>query len=92
MAIAGAGYLGLNPPGFAAGTVALAFGLYDFGWTHALVSQQVAQLLDSLSLHLRFGHFAEGIVRLSDLSYFAGLTAITMATTRMSFELRRVGA
>lgn len=26
-AIAGAGYLGVNPPGFAAGTVALAFGL-----------------------------------------------------------------
>jgi cation/acetate symporter len=26
-AIAAAGYLGLNPPGFAAGTVALAFGL-----------------------------------------------------------------
>jgi cation/acetate symporter len=27
LAIIGAGYLGLNPPGFAAGTVALAFGL-----------------------------------------------------------------
>jgi cation/acetate symporter len=27
LAIMGAGYLGLNPPGFAAGTVALAFGL-----------------------------------------------------------------
>jgi cation/acetate symporter len=27
LAICGAGYLGLNPPGFAAGTVALAFGL-----------------------------------------------------------------
>ena len=27
VAIVGAGYLGLNPPGFAAGTVALAFGL-----------------------------------------------------------------
>lgn len=27
LAIAGAGYLGLHPPGFAAGTVALAFGL-----------------------------------------------------------------
>lgn len=27
IAICGAGYLGLNPPGFAAGTVALAFGL-----------------------------------------------------------------
>ncbi len=27
LAIVGAGYLGLNPPGFAAGTVALAFGL-----------------------------------------------------------------
>ena len=27
LAILGAGYLGLNPPGFAAGTVALAFGL-----------------------------------------------------------------
>ena len=26
-AVLGAGYLGLNPPGFAAGTVALAFGL-----------------------------------------------------------------
>ncbi len=27
LAVVGAGYLGLNPPGFAAGTVALAFGL-----------------------------------------------------------------
>jgi cation/acetate symporter len=27
LAVFGAGYLGLNPPGFAAGTVALAFGL-----------------------------------------------------------------
>ena len=27
VAVLGAGYLGLNPPGFAAGTVALAFGL-----------------------------------------------------------------
>jgi len=27
LAVLGAGYLGLNPPGFAAGTVALAFGL-----------------------------------------------------------------
>lgn len=27
VAIGVAGYLGLNPPGFAAGTVALAFGL-----------------------------------------------------------------
>ena len=56
------------------------------------VSEPVALFLDEISLHLRFGHFAEGIVRLSDLVYFAGLIAVAAATTRLSFEIRRVGA
>ena len=32
LTLLGAGYLGLHPPGFAAGTVALAFGLADRAW------------------------------------------------------------
>jgi ABC-2 type transport system permease protein len=75
----------------AATTVALSYFFYDFGWTHALVSEPIAKLLDSLSMHMRFGHFAEGIIRLSDLAYFAGLVAVSAATTRLSLELRRVG-
>ena len=76
----------------AASTVATAFFFYDFGWTHGFVSEPVAIFLDSISLHLRFAHFAEGLVKLSDLVYFAALTAICGAITRLSFELRRVGA
>lgn len=76
----------------AASTVALSFFFYDFGWAHALVGESLAGVLDSISLHLRFGPFAEGVVRLSDLAYFAGLPAVSFAVTRLSFELRRAGA
>ncbi len=75
----------------AATTVALSFFFYDFGWSHAMVGQSVARFLDAISLHLRFSHFAEGVVRLSDLAYFAGLAAVSFAVTRLSFELRRAG-
>jgi ABC-2 type transport system permease protein len=76
----------------AASTVALSFFFYDFGWAHSLVTESIAQALDAISMHLRFGHFAEGIVRLGDLAYFAGLAAISFAVTKLSFELRRAGA
>jgi len=76
----------------AAATVALAFLFYDFGWTHAFVSESVAHTLDAISLHLRFAHMAEGLVLLSDLVYFAALALISAVLCRLSFELRRVGA
>ncbi len=56
------------------------------------MSEGVAQFLDAISLHLRYGHFAEGIIRLSDLAYFAGIVAVSAAVTRLAFELRRTGA
>jgi ABC-2 type transport system permease protein len=76
----------------AAATVALTFVLYDFGWTHAFVSEGVAGFLDAISLHQRFGHFSEGVVYLADVVYFVGLVAVAGAVVRLSFELRRVGA
>ncbi|MBW2295090.1 MAG: ABC transporter permease subunit [Deltaproteobacteria bacterium] len=76
----------------AASTVALAFIFYDFGWTHAFVSESVANALDAVSLHQRFAHMAEGLILLSDLVYFAALVVISAVLSRLSFELRRVGA
>lgn len=76
----------------AAATVVFAFIFYDLGWTHAFVSEDVATFLDSLSLHLRFAHMAEGLVLLSDLIYFGVLALISGVLTRLSLELRRVGA
>jgi ABC-2 type transport system permease protein len=74
----------------AAGTVALAFGLYDFGWSHGLVSEGVATALDAVALRPHFVRFAEGIVALSDLCYFAGFAAVSAALARLSLQLRRV--
>jgi ABC-2 type transport system permease protein len=76
----------------AASTVALTFIFYDFGWTHAFVSESVAHALDAISLHQRFAQMAEGFVLLSDLVYFAALALISAVLTRLSFELRRAGA
>ena len=76
----------------AAATVAIAFIFYDLGWTHSFVTEPVAIFLDSLSLHLRFAHMAEGLVFLSDFMYFVALAIFSGALTRLSIELRRVGA
>jgi ABC-2 type transport system permease protein len=76
----------------AASTVAVTFILYDFGWTHAFVSEPVAIFLDAISLHERFTHMAEGLIFLSDLAYFLAVVLISAALTRLSIELRRVGA
>jgi len=75
-----------------AATVALTFLFYDFGWTHAFVGEGLANLLDAISLHERYGHFAEGIVALDDIAYFLGVAAVSGAMARLSIELRRAGA
>jgi hypothetical protein len=42
-------------------------------------------------MHPRFGRFAEGIVELANVAYFAGLAALAAALARLSLDLRRVG-
>ena len=73
----------------AAATVAIAFLLYDFGWTHAFASEGVAIFLDSVALRPHFVRFAEGIVALGDVVYFACTAAVAAALARLSLELRR---
>jgi ABC-2 type transport system permease protein len=75
----------------AASTVAVAFVLYDFAWTHSFVSEEVARLLERISLHPRFGRFSEGMVYLDDLAYFLGVAVVSGAIARLSIDLRRVG-
>lgn len=74
----------------AAATVAVAYLLYDFGWSYAFVSPETAGLLDEVSLHLHFARFSEGIVALADIAYFAALAVVAGAVVRTSLGLRRV--
>ena len=71
---------------------AVAFTLWDFTWANAFVSEGVAAFLGSIALHPRYGAFAEGIVALDDVLYFAGVALVGMAVARFSFDLRRVGS
>ncbi len=71
---------------------AVAFLLWDFAWLHSFVSEGAAAFLDALSLHLRYGNFAEGIVSLANLAFYAGLGGVALAVARFSFDLRRVGS
>jgi len=75
----------------AASTVALAFLLYDFGWTHAFVSEDVALFLDAISLHPHYGRFSEGLVALSDIVFFLNFAFVSGAIVRLSLEMRRIG-
>jgi ABC-2 type transport system permease protein len=75
----------------AASAAALCFLLYDFGWAGAFVGERGGAILEAISLHPRFGRFAEGIVAFEDLVYFAGLTAVTAAAANLAFALRRSG-
>jgi cation/acetate symporter len=61
-AIAGAGYLGLNPPGFAAGTVALAFGL----------------AASSIFPALMMGIFSKGITKEGAIAGMIGGISVTL--------------
>ena len=83
IAVFGAGYLGLNPPGFAAGTVALAFGLAASSIFPALVmgifSTQItregaiAGMLCGLGVTLFYVFQHKGIMFVSDWRYLTGL-------------------
>jgi len=75
----------------AASTVAVAYLLYDFGWTHAFVSEDVAHVLDAISFHPHFGRFSEGLVAVSDILYFLAAGVVAGALVRTALELRRVG-
>ena len=74
----------------AASTVAVAYLLYDFGWSYAFVSPETASWLDRASLHLHFARFSEGIVTLEDIAYFIALGWLAAAIVRTSMALRRI--
>ncbi len=83
LAVFGAGYLGLNPPGFAAGTVALAFGLAASSIFPALVmgifstritrEGAIAGMLCGLGVTLFYVFQHKGIMFVSDWRYLTGL-------------------
>jgi hypothetical protein len=54
------------------------------------VGEGVGPLLDAISMHPRYGSFAEGIVSLEHFAYFAGLALVCAAIARFSFDWRRV--
>jgi ABC-2 type transport system permease protein len=69
---------------------ALAFVLWDFAWAQPFVGEGFSNFLDAISLHPRYGSFAEGIVSLANVAYFAGVVLVSLALARFSFDLRRV--
>jgi ABC-2 type transport system permease protein len=69
---------------------AIAFVFYDFSWASSFTSDGIAKVLDQLSLHPRFGNFAEGLVRGADLAYFAGFVVVAFAAARLSLAQLRV--
>lgn len=69
---------------------AVGFVLWDFAWANNFVNEGTARFLDAVSLHPRYGSFAEGIVNLANLVYFAGLALVAFAVARFSFDWRRV--
>ncbi|EDL67732.1 sodium:solute symporter family protein [Vibrio campbellii] len=79
VAIAVAGYLGLNPPGFAAGTVALAFGLAASSIFPALMmgifsksinkEGAIAGMVAGISITLFYVFQHKGILFVSDWTY-----------------------
>ncbi|MCG8592723.1 MAG: Gldg family protein [Proteobacteria bacterium] len=75
----------------AASAWALAFVLYDFSWLNPFLNEDVARLLDQIAMHPRFGVFAEGVVQLGDVAYFAALAGMAMGITRFILDWRRFG-
>ena len=84
LAVLGAGYLGLNPPGFAAGTVALAFGLAAASLFPALFlgifSQRVTRegailgMLSGISVTLMYVFQHKGIMFIPGTSFLGNLS------------------
>jgi ABC-2 type transport system permease protein len=69
---------------------AVGFVLWDFSWAGPLLGERSGLLLDALSMHPRYGSFAEGIVNLEHFAYFAGLGLVCAALAHFSFVWRRV--
>jgi ABC-2 type transport system permease protein len=69
---------------------AAAFLLWDFSWANAFVGEGLAAFLDRIALHPRYASFAEGVVSLDNLAYFAGLALVAAALARFSIEMRRI--
>jgi len=69
---------------------AVGFVLWDFAWADAFVSDSVGHVLDLISMHPRYGSFAEGIVNVEHFAYFVGLAWLCGALARFSFDWRRV--
>lgn len=69
---------------------AVAFVFYDLAWLQPFVGERAAQVLDALSLQPRFAGFAEGIVSLADLAFFAGVVAISLTLARLALDVVRV--
>ena len=84
-AVLGAGYLGLNPPGFAAGTVALAFGLAAASLFPALLlgifskrvtrEGAVAGMLAGISVTLAYVFQHKGVMFIPGTSFLGNLPA-----------------
>jgi cation/acetate symporter len=82
-AILGAGYLGLNPPGFAAGTVALAFGLAASSIFPALMmgifskrvnkEGAIAGMIAGISVTLLYVFQAKGIMFIPGTSFMGDM-------------------
>jgi ABC-2 type transport system permease protein len=70
---------------------AAAFVLYDFAWATPFLRERpaVAAFLDAVSLLPRFLGFAQGIVQVADLVFFAGLAVVCFALVRATFDLER---
>jgi ABC-2 type transport system permease protein len=69
---------------------AAGFVLWDFAWAGAFVGERAGRFLDAISMHPRYGSFAEGVVNLEHVAYFAGLALVAAALARLSFDWRRV--
>jgi len=69
---------------------AVGFVLWDFAWASSFVGETVAKLLDAISLHPRYGSFAEGLVDLANVVYFLGVGLVAASVARFSFDWRRV--
>jgi len=82
-AIAGAGYLGLNPPDFAAGTVALAFGLAASSIFPALMmgifskrinkEGAIAGMITGISVTLLYVFQHKGVMFMADTAFLGDL-------------------
>jgi ABC-2 type transport system permease protein len=86
-------YMGLFVMGIGVASIGLVCSAYTSSQLVAAISayaDRLGEFLDAISLHPRFGTFAEGIVSVADLLYFAGIAAIAFGLARLSLGLARV--